>query len=62
MRVIRSQSTLKKISEEDDGFVRTSATERVAFMWELTAELWSLKGSEYVERRLPRDVTNLTRR
>ena len=61
MRVKRNQSTLKKTSKEDDSFVRASAAERVAFMWELTAELWSLKGAEYVERRLQRDVTNLTR-
>jgi len=52
---------LKRVSKEDDSFVRASAAERVAFMWELTAELYSLKGSEYVERRLPRHVTNLTR-
>ncbi len=62
MRVIRNQSILKKISKEDDSFVHASAAERVSFMWELTAELWSLKGSEYVERRLPRHVANLTRR
>ena len=61
MKVIRSQATLKKVSKEDDSFVRASAAERVSFIWELTAELWSLKGSEYVERRLPRNVTNLTR-
>jgi len=61
MRVKRNQSTLKRTSKEDNSFVRASAAERVAFMWELTAELWSLKGAEYVERRLQRDVTNLTR-
>ena len=61
MKVIRTQATLKKVSKEDDSFVRASAAERVSFIWELTAELWSLKGSEYVERRLPRNVTNLTR-
>ena len=61
VRVIRNQSTLKKMSKEDDSFVGASAPERVAFMWELTAELWSLKGPEDVERRLPRHVTNLTR-
>jgi hypothetical protein len=60
MKVIRSQSTLKKVSKEDDSFVRATRAERVLFMWELTAELWSLKGSEYVERRLPRHITRLT--
>ena len=61
MGVIRSESTPKKDPKGDDGFVCASAAERIAFMWELTAELYSLKGSEYVERRLPRHVTNLTR-
>ena len=61
MKVIRAQATLKKVSKEDDSFVRASEAERVSFIWELTAELWSLKGAEYVERRLPRNVTILTR-
>jgi hypothetical protein len=61
MRVLRNQTKLKKISKEDEAYVPASAAERVSFMWELTAELWALKGSEYVERRLPRNVTNLAR-
>jgi hypothetical protein len=61
MKMIRTQTTLKKIPKEDDSFVRAPEAERVSFMWELTAELWSLKGAEYVERRLPRHVTHLTR-
>ena len=61
MKVIRTQATLKKVSKEDDSFVRASEAERVSFIWELTAELWSLKGAEYVERRLPRNVAILTR-
>ena len=61
MKVDRTQSTFKKVSKEDDSFVRASAVECVSFMWELTAELWSLKGSEYVERRLQRHITRLIR-
>jgi hypothetical protein len=61
MKVIRTQAKLKKASKEDDSFVRASAAERISFMWELTAELWSLKGSDYVEQRLPRHVTRLIR-
>ncbi len=61
MKVLRNQAKLKRISKEDETYVRASAAERVSLMWELTAELWSLKGSEYVERRLPRNVTSLTR-
>lgn len=46
MKVIRTQATLKKASKEDDSFVSATAAERISFMWELTAELWSLKGSD----------------
>jgi hypothetical protein len=61
MKVIRTQTALKKVSKEDDDFVHASPAERILFIWELTAELWSLKGSDYVKRRLPRHVTRLIR-
>ena len=61
MKVIRNQTKLVRISKEEETYVNASAAERISFMWELTAEIWSLKGSEYVKRRLPRNVTNLTR-
>ena len=60
MRVNRNVTKLRRACKQDDNFVPAFPAERVAFIWELTAELWSLKGSEYVERRLPRHVTNLT--
>ena len=47
--------------KEDDNFVPGSAEERISLMWELTAELWSLRGFEYVEGRLRRDVVKLFR-
>ena len=62
MKVIRNRTLLKKMSKEDDCYVDASPQERISFMWELTAELWSLRGSEYVERRLQRDVTNLIKK
>jgi len=61
MKVLRNQTKLKKSSKNDDSYVRATAAERISFIWDLTAELWSLKGSEYVERRLPRNVAKLTR-
>lgn len=63
MKVIRNKVTLKRMSmsKKDDSFVSASPAERVSFIWELTAEIWSLKGSKDVERRLPRHVANLTR-
>ena len=59
--MIRTQAALIKNSKEDDGFVRMTPAECVSFMWELTAEVWSLKGAEYVEQRLPRHVVRLAR-
>jgi hypothetical protein len=59
MKVDKKRALLKKISKEDDSFVKASPEELVSFMWELTSELWSLKGSIYVERRLQRDIAVL---
>lgn len=59
MKVLRDKARLKKMSKIDDPFVAMSPQECVAFIWELTAELWSLRGSPYVERRLQRNVTNI---
>ncbi len=47
------------MTKQDDCYVDASPQERVSFIWELTAELWSLKSPQYVERRLQRNVTNL---
>ena len=47
------------MTKQDDCYVDASPQERIARIWELTAELWSLKGSQYAERRLQRNVTNL---
>ena len=62
MKVNRKITHLKKLTQKDDSFVNASPAERVSFMWELTAEIWSLRGSDYVERRLQRNVTNLFKR
>lgn len=58
MNVIRNHTNLKRMTKEDDSFVAASPKELVAFMWELTAELWSLKKKGYAERRLQRNITN----
>jgi len=60
MRVERERVKLVKMAEDDD-YVDASPAERVSFVWELTAEMWSLRGDRCAERRLQRDVTNLVR-
>jgi len=59
MKVNRNKVYIGKVPENDEGFAEMSPAERVSFMWELTAELWSLRKSPYVERRLQRNITNL---
>ena len=62
MKVIRKYTALKKMIEQDDCYVDMPPRERIAFIWELTAELWSLKDRHSAERRLQRNVTNLIKR
>ena len=59
MKVDRKKIYIGKVPKNDEGFSAMSPADRVSFMWELTAELWSLKKSPYVERRLPRNITKL---
>ncbi len=47
------------MSKEDDSFTSASPSKCVSFMWPLTEELWSIKGSDYVKRRLQRNITKL---
>ncbi len=61
MKVDRGIVTLGKMADNKDFFVKAAPAERVGFIWELTAELWSLTDNNSVERRLQRDVTNLIR-
>ena len=59
MKVSRDKARLKKMSKIDDAFVAVSPQKCIAFIWELTAELWSLRESPYVERRQQKNVTNI---
>jgi hypothetical protein len=59
MKLEKSAVKLTKLTKSDDSFVNASPSELVSFMWELTAEVWSLRGADYVERRLQRNVTKL---
>ena len=61
MKLRKTITKLKKLTKEEDSFVNASQAELISFMWELTAEIWSLRGADYVEQRLQRDVTNLVK-
>jgi hypothetical protein len=61
MKLDRNRVSLKKTTEQDDGFMEGTPQERVSFVWELTAEVWSLKDPENVKRRLQRNITKLIR-
>ncbi|MFQ6034594.1 MAG: hypothetical protein ACE5NM_01950 [Sedimentisphaerales bacterium] len=49
------------MTKEQDSYMDASPAERIRFIWELTAELWSLRDKHNAQRRLQRDVTNLVR-
>ena len=59
MKVNRNFTSLIKMADQDDCYVDASPEECVSVIWEITAELWSLKDRKIVERRLQRNVTNL---
>jgi len=61
MRVNRKLAKLSKMGFEDDNFAALSPEKLVDFVWELTCEVWSLRSSADVERRLQRHITNLYR-
>ncbi len=57
--VDRSVGTLKQESEPDSDFVDAPPEVLLGFMWELTAEVYSLRGDFDAEQRLQRNATNL---
>ena len=60
--VDRSVSVLKNAgSKPDNGLVDAPPEILVGFMWELTKEVYSLKGNFDAEQRLQRNITNLIR-
>ncbi|MFH0889093.1 MAG: hypothetical protein V1871_07805 [Planctomycetota bacterium] len=60
IKVKRNNITIKKMAElPESDYMKTSPGERIAFIWELTSELWSLKESGSAERRLQRNVAAL---
>ncbi|MHC4434791.1 MAG: hypothetical protein ACYTBS_23380, partial [Planctomycetota bacterium] len=62
IRLQKNRTRLKKLSDEDDDFVDASPAQRLDMIWDLTAELWSLRGKDCAEQRLQRHVTSLRQR
>ncbi|MCI5196834.1 MAG: hypothetical protein D3919_11540 [Candidatus Electrothrix sp. AW5] len=62
MQLDKKKITIRKQTKQDDSYVDASYQERIAFVWELTAEVWSIRNKEHVERRLQRNVTKLIRK
>ena len=61
MKLDKAKTKLKKQTKQEDCFVKASFQERISFVWDLTAEVWSLKGADDAEQRLQRYVTKLIR-
>jgi hypothetical protein len=62
IRVNRRHIVIKKMDKNEETFVKASCAQRLAFMWELTQEVWSLKDKKNAQRRLQRHITTLTKR
>ena len=57
--VDRSVVSLKQSDQPDSDLVDAPPEVLLGFMWELTAEVYSLRGDFDAEQRLQRNVTNL---
>ncbi len=63
MKLQKDKINIKKLHDQnDDNFVDASPAERIACMWDLTVEIWSLKERKHVESRLQRHITNIIRK
>lgn len=59
-KVNRKKCVLKKLHEEDNGYVDTDPAERISMVWELTKQAWAFAGIN-AEQRLQRNVARLIR-
>ena len=59
--VDRKKIVLKKLHEEDNGYVDASPAERLSIVWELTKQAWAFAGIN-AEQRLQRNVAKLIRK
>jgi len=58
----RSQAVLIKGKTQTSDFVDATPSRRVAMVWELTQELWSLAGNKDAQQRLQRNVAALRKK
>ena len=61
-KVDRKKASIKKGFDDGAEYVDASPAERMAFIWELTKEIWSLKDEINVKRRLQRHITNFIKK
>jgi hypothetical protein len=59
-KVDRKKCVLKKLHEEDNGYVDADPAARVSMVWELTKQAWAFAGIN-AEQRLQRNVAKLIR-
>ncbi len=59
-KVDRTKATLLRCFQEEN-HIDAPAGVLVGFIWDLTQELYSLRGSKDAERRLQRNVTTVIR-
>ena len=62
MKLKKTNIRLKKMNKIDDSYVKDSPSHRISMIWEITAEIWSLRENKYVKRRLQRNITNLIKK
>jgi len=60
-KVDRKKCVIKKVHEEDSGYVEANPAERFSMVWELTKQAWAFAGID-AEQRLQRHVTKLIRK
>ena len=60
-KVDRKKCVLKKLHEEDNGYVDADPAERVGIVWELTKQAYAFAGIN-AEQRLQRNVAKLIRK
>jgi hypothetical protein len=60
LKVDRRKCVLKKLDEEDSGYVDAEPADRISMVWELTKQAWAFAGIN-AEQRLQRNVAKLNK-